>query len=244
MPGRDSLFLDFARLIVGGSLDDLARCLALHPGLATTPAAVGATRKDPSTFFLTGINHHIYRGDTPLHVAAAAFRRPAAQFLVVHGADCGAKNRRGAEPLHYAADANHGQAAAQADTIEYLTSAGANPNAVDIAGVTPLHRAVRTRSIAAVRALIAAGADPRQPNRNGSRPLHLAVQNTGRGGSGTDDARQRQAAIVTVLLEFGATPADGDGRGRDAYQAATSEWVRLLLDGFEPADFTRGAKRK
>ena len=39
--------------------------------------------------------------------------------------------RRGAEPLHYAADANHWDPAAQAETIAYLLSAGADPHAVD-----------------------------------------------------------------------------------------------------------------
>src|SRR5258707_13111302 len=116
------------------------------------------------------------------HMAAAAFRRDVAALLSAGGATCGARNRRGAEPLHYAADANRWDPIAQADTIEYLISAGANPNALDRSGVSPLHRAVRTRSLAAVRALVDGGADSRRPNKAGSTPLHLAVQTTGRGG--------------------------------------------------------------
>src|SRR3984885_5728268 len=108
-------------------------------------------------------------------MAAAAFRRPVAELLVAHGADCRARNRRGAEPLHYAADANRWSPAAQAETIAYLVLVGADPNAVDNSGVAPLHRAVRTRSLAAVRALLDGGANPRQPNKkSGSTPLHLA----------------------------------------------------------------------
>ena len=88
---------------------------------------------------------------------------------------------------------------AQADVIAYLVSVGADPNAVNISGVAPLHRAVRTRSLAAVRALIESGANPAQPNKSGSTPLHLAVQNTGRGGSGSEQAREQQAGIVKFL---------------------------------------------
>jgi len=113
--------------------------------------------------------------------------------------------------------------------IEYLISVGADPNALDRSGVSPLHRAVRTRSLAAVRALVDGGADPRRPNRSGSTPLHLAVQTTGRGGSGSQQAREQQAAIVSLLLERGAKVSDQDRRGKDVRQAATSEWARALL---------------
>ena len=152
-----------------------------------------------------------------------------AELLVSHGADCRAKNRRGAEPLHYASDANRSEPRAQADVIEYLTSIGADPNAVDKSGVAALHRAVRTRSLAAVRALLDGGAKPRQPNKSGSTPLHLAVQTTGRGGSGSDEARRQQAEIVKLLLARGARPTDRDARGQQVGEAATSEWIRILL---------------
>ena len=189
----------------------------------------GATRQEATDFFFTEISHYLYAGDTALHMAAAAFSRPMAELLVTHGADCRAKNRRGAEPLHYASDANRSEPRAQADVIEYLTSIGADPNAVDESGVAPLHRAVRTRSLAAVRALLDGGAKPRQPNKAGSTPLHLAVQTTGRGGSGSAETRRQQAEIIKLLLERGARPTDKDARGKQVDQAATSEWIRTLL---------------
>jgi ankyrin repeat protein len=162
-------------------------------------------------------------------MAAAAFRRDVAALLVANGADCLARNRRGAEPLHYAADANRWDPIAQAETIEFLISVGADPNALDRSGVSPLHRAVRTRSLAAVRALADGGADVGRPNKGGSTPLHLAVQTTGRGGSGSQRAREQQAGIVRLLLERGARATEPDGRGRTVYQAATGEWIRSLL---------------
>ena len=113
--------------------------------------------------------------------------------------------------------------------IEYLLSVGADPNAVDNAGVAPLHRAVRTRSLAAVRALLDGSANPRQPNQSGATPLHLAVQTTGRGGSGSPHARTQQAGIVRLLLERGARVTDQDRHGKTVLEAATSEWSRALL---------------
>jgi ankyrin repeat protein len=223
------VLLDFVRLVVDGDIDEVSRRLAASPALATASSDVGATRKEASTFFFAEIAHYLYAGDTALHMAAAAFRRPAAELLVAHGADCRAANRRGAEPLHYAADANRWNPTAQAGMIEYLTSIGADPNAVDLGGAAPLHRAVRTRSLPAVRALVDGGANPRQPNKSGSTPLHLAVQTTGRGGSGSQHAREQQAGIVRLLLERGARPSDQDGQGKEVYEAATSEWLRTLL---------------
>jgi len=229
MRRADAPFLDFIRLVVNGSVDDVSRRLAVTPALATAAADIGATRQEAQTFFLTDIAHYLYRGDTALHIAAAACRRPVAELLVAHGADWRAKNRRGAAPLHYAAEANRCEPSPQAEMIEYLISLGADPNGVDKSGVAPLHRAVRTRSLAAVRALVDAGANPRQANKNGSTPLHLAVQNTGRSGSGSESARQQQVGIIKLLLERGARPTDQDGNGKPVYEAATSEWIRLLL---------------
>jgi hypothetical protein len=226
-----SAFLDFVRLVVNGGIDDVSRYLAANPSFASARAEVGAARHGATDFFFTEIAHYLYAGDTALHMAAAAFRRPVAELLVAHGADCHARNRRGAEPLHYAADANRWEPEAQAETIEYLLSAGADPNAVDKNGVAPLHRAVRTRSLPAVQALLDGGANPRTPNKSGSTPLHLAVQTTGRGGSGSEHARQQQTGIIRLLLERGASPGDKDGRGKQVRQAATSGWIRTLLIG-------------
>ena len=111
----------------------------------------------------------------------------------------------GAMPLHYAADTNHWNPGAQAETIAFLISAGADPNDTDRRSVTPLHRAVRTRSSAAVRALLTGGADPRKKNGNGSTPLQLAKWTTGRGGSGSAQGRTEQAEIIRLLRDSGAT---------------------------------------
>ena len=227
---QTSAFLEFIGLVVAGDIDRVSRRLSAAPTLATTALPVGATRQQATDFFFTAISHYLYAGDTALHMAAAAFSRPMTELLMGHGADSRARNRRGAEPLHYASDGGRWEPGAQAGVIEYLISMGAQPNALDKSGVAPLHRAVRTRSLAAVRALLDGGAEPRQPNKAGSTPLHLAVQPTGKSGSGSDEAHRQQAAIIKLLLARGARPTDKDSRGKTVKQAATSMWIRELLN--------------
>jgi ankyrin repeat protein len=150
------------------------------------------------------------------------------ELLIAHGANCRAKNRRGAEPLHYAADGRT-ESDDQILVIEYLIANRADPNAVDMSGVTPLHRAVRRRSLDAVRSLLDGGANVRKRNRSGSTPLHLAVQNTGASGSGSHEAGEQQAAIIKLLLERGARPSDMDSKGKSVEQAARNGRIRDLL---------------
>ena len=231
---QTSEFLEFIGLVVTGDTDGVSRSLSATPTLATTASPVGATRQQATDFFFGAIAHYLYAGDTALHMAAAAFSRPMAELLMSCGADCRARNRRGAEPLHYAADGGRREPRAQAGVIEYLISMGAEPNAVDKTGVAPLHRAVRTRSVAAVKALLDGGAELRQPNKSGSTPLHLAVQNTGKSRSGSEEAHRRQKEIIKLLLARGAKPTDKDSRGKTVKQAATNVWIRELLSETKP----------
>ena len=223
---------NFSKLIhavVRGETAFVSRMLANSPELATMHSTGGATRQNASEWFFEEIAHYMYAGDTALHMAAAAFHRSAAESLIEHGAVCRARNRRGAEPLHYAADANHWQPAAQKDTIEYLLAVGADPNALDKSGVSPLHRAVRTRASEAVRALLAGGADVSARNRNGSTPLHLAVQDTGRSGAGSVRERSEQEKIIAILLDAGARAADTDSSGKSVLEASSNDRIRRLL---------------
>jgi ankyrin repeat protein len=123
--------------------------------------------------------------------------------LLAAGADVGARNRRGATPLHYAADGAPGSGAwnpqGQGEIVACLIAAGADPNAVDHSGVAPLHRAVRTRCARAVRALIEGGADIGLANKSGSTPMDLATVPTGRGGSGGPEAKAQQEEIIRLL---------------------------------------------
>jgi ankyrin repeat protein len=197
MARDDSAFSALVKAIVDGDGAAASQLLAASPELVNGRAREGA--------YLEEIDHWLYVRDTALHIAAAAHRVDLARKLVRAGADVTAPNRRGAQPLHYAADGLPGSASwspeAQAATVAYLIEAGADPNALDKSGVAPLHRAVRTRCAAAVDALLAGGADPELKNKGGSTPLKLATLNTGRGGSGSDEAKREQERIVRVLEE-------------------------------------------
>ncbi len=203
MTGGEAALMELMRTIAAGDAAAAKKALAKTPLLAGAAIEEGATRKKAKPYFLDEIQHYVYGGDTALHVAAAAYQLAVVRTLLAAGADPSARNRRGAEPLHYAADGLPGSASwdprAQAATIARLIAAGADPNATDATGVTPLHRAVRTRSAAAVGALLAGGADPRKKNDRGSTPAQLAAWTTGRGGSGSPEAKAQQEEIVKLL---------------------------------------------
>jgi ankyrin repeat protein len=198
----------FVDVIVSGDIEAAIRLLNASPHLAKERAAHGATRQAAKENFFDRIQHYINEGDTALHMAAAAMQTRIAEELISRGADVRARNRRGAQPLHYAVDGGPGSPAwspnEQTAIIATLIAAGADPNAVDKSGVAPLHRAVRNRCAAAVKALIAGGADPRAPNGNASTPMLLATLNTGRGGSGSPSAKEQQQEILRILVEHGA----------------------------------------
>jgi hypothetical protein len=209
--GDDAVLMTLARAIAGRDQARVSGLLAAAPQLARARVAVGATRHGAETYFLDEITHHVYAGDTALHIAAAAYESDLARALVSAGANVAAANRRGAEPLHYAVDGSPGSdrwnPVSQRETVRCLVELGADPNAVDRNGTTPVHRAVRNRCAAALEALLDLGADPRAPNGSGSTPWQLARWTTGRGGSGSPVARAQQQEILELLQAAGG----GDG---------------------------------
>jgi ankyrin repeat protein len=230
---EDPLLAPLIRAILADKSTQIAELLAQSPGLVRQSLATGATRQNARDYFFADIGHYLYAGDTPLHAAAAGHRKSIAELLIKAGADVAARNRRGATPLHYAADCGPNRprrnSSAQVETIVCLLDAGADPHAFDKSGVAPLHRAVRQRCAGAVDILLRKGAAVRLKNKNGSTPLHLAVQNTGKGGSGSPDAKKMQKQIIESLLKHGASLKDKDGRGKTARESAISDWIRDLL---------------
>ncbi len=180
------------------------------------------------------ISHWIYAGDTALHLAAAGYRAEIARLFLASGADPNSRmNHRRSGPLHYAADGyiNHPawDAKSQVSTIRCLLDAGADLQAQDRNGATPLHRAVRTRCAAAVECLLEGGSDPTMKNKSGSTPFHLAVQNTGRGGTGADIAIEAQRQIVRTFLATGVKTTLKNGAGKTVVDCARSVWIREML---------------
>jgi Ankyrin repeats (3 copies) len=126
----DQCFLDLVHAIVSGDDCKVADLVDASPALLHEQAAIGATRNGSEAFF-EAIAHYMYAGDTALHMAAAGFQHEIVGALLDRGADRSVRNRRGAQPLHYAADSNVWNPAAQAATIDRLIRAGATPDDKD-----------------------------------------------------------------------------------------------------------------
>lgn len=193
----DSALIVLFRALGRGDGEAADQLLDAEPGL--TSACIGRTAE----LFLEECFVQVYAGDTALHAAAFAYDVGIARRLVDSGADVRARNRRGGEPLHAATIGNpassHWNPPRQRDVIAYLADVGADPNAAAVGGVTPLHRAVRNRCSAAVDALLRVGADPHLANDNGSTAFDLVQWTTGRGGTGSPEARSEQKLIVDLL---------------------------------------------
>jgi len=191
---------DLTRLLGAIAAGDQRAAVAL---LDATPSLVTAGLARRDEFFLAERVAQVYEGDTALHAAAFSYDAEMARELVARGADIRARNRRGAEPLHAAVIGVPGSAnwnpSQQRAVILSLIDAGADPNATPAGGVTPLHRAVRNRCSAAVDALLRAGADPHRENDRGSTASDLANWTTGRGGTGSAEAKAEQEIIIELL---------------------------------------------
>jgi hypothetical protein len=214
--------------IVDDNSPAVKRLLAAHAGLATRLI-------DSPKLYNSGIFHWIYAGDTALHLAAAGYRLEIIRLLLAVGADPNAAaNDRRSSPLHYAADGfitgPAWDAERQVATLRCLIDNGANIHLQDKNGATPLHRAVRTRCAAAVKFLLDVGSDPTLPNKPGSTPFHLAVQNSGRGGSGAEEAIRAQREIIEEFLSCGVSTKLNDGKGKSVVDCARSTWIRELLN--------------
>ena len=101
----------------------------------------------------------------------------------------------------------------QLAVIEYLIDSGVSINEPDKNGVTPLHRAVRFRSLEAVDLLLANGADVHATDRKSqSTALHRAVTNSG--APATAGKTDVAASIVRSLLSHGADPTAKNKKGK------------------------------
>lgn len=130
-------------------------------------------------------------GYTPLHVAAKRGREAVVVLLLEAGANPNAEDNDGKTPLHWAANCNaardyEGKAAPSRllpddeergfkGIVTLLLDAGADPNAQDGNGETPLHDAARVGSNANARLLLDAGADPNIANDNHETVLDVAA---------------------------------------------------------------------
>jgi hypothetical protein len=199
----DIALLELVEAIVDSDGSRVSRLLSSSPQLAKASFLTENTSATLHDSLINRVGRYQYAGDTALHFAAAAYQTEIVRTLLRAGADVHARNCRGLQPLHTASlgdpTSRRWNPSAQAATVLLLTESGANPNAPDKLGMTPLHKAIRSRCAEAVRALLAHGADPARKNKRGSTPMVLATFNTGRGGSGTPFAKAQQQQIARML---------------------------------------------
>lgn len=114
--------------------------------------------------------------------------------------------------------------------VEFLLQRGANPNAEDKKGVTPLTIAAGLGFVEGVEALLEGGARVDQTNIAGETPLISAVH-------------RRDIALVRLLLRHGANPDRNDNSGRSARDYAELMGSGQLLEEFRRADAEKTADK-
>ena len=164
-----------------------------------------------------------------LHHACMRLRTDVIRLLVEMGAEVNAVAAEsfGIQPIHCAARHSEGNA----EAIILLVHHGADVNARNAYRVTPLHMAVRDRSVEGVKILLENGADANAEDRGrGSTPLRRAVANTGRGGAG--GKKSEAVEIIRLLLERGADPHHVNRNGKNLVDSAQDPQIRQILSEF------------
>jgi ankyrin repeat protein len=120
------------------------------------------------------IDRHAPDGFSAIGFAAYFGHLPLLALLLERGADFEAPsaNAMQVRPLHSAAA--HSDPSCAVETTRILLEAGADPNARQQNGYTPLHEAVLTGNTELARLLLAHGANPHLSDDDGDSPLQLA----------------------------------------------------------------------
>ena len=114
-------------------------------------------------------------GRTPFDLAVESRhsgRLEAFKVFLKHGSSVSRKSYNGSEPLHFAAGSG------SVDSVEALLSLGADVNAVDNMGKTPLHRAVKAyyNRVATIECLLRHGASVNARDKDGKTPLAYSLK--------------------------------------------------------------------
>ena len=157
--------------------------------------------------------------NSPLHIAVQKSDVQAVITLLETQAKIEARNSKGQTPLHGAT--NH-------KIVKDLVAAGADINAFDKNGNTPLHVMIMAGAVPAVQLLLQAGANVTLKNSyKGDTPLHIAVTPI-----------FRHATIVQLLVKSGAQVNELNNFGETALHLASKNKigpidrniVKILID--------------
>ncbi len=109
--------------------------------------------------------------------------------------------------------------------MEHLLIRGANPNAADAQGFTPLHFAAQQGALAAARLLLDGGANVDAANAHGNTPLWVAVFNS----NGWQD-------MIELLVSYGADPTFTNNAGQSPIEFARRVGLQISLFSDLPSD--------
>ncbi len=185
----------------GISADAIPLHWSFSPDSITTLLAAGAD-----------VNRADASGTTALHCAVILHEHEGIRCLLAAGANVHARQGKARlTPLHRAA----GQPEDEDKLIPPLLAAGADPNARDAKGRTPLHAAAELHRSEGIRLLLAAGADVNAQDEEGNTPMHIACE------SGGPDA------AIHLLREAGADVTLRNKAGELPKKLVSSETVAL-----------------
>jgi len=142
--------------------------------------------------------HAKINGETLLHIATHFDKKDLMEFFVLRGISSKQKNASGAEPLHKAVSKIG---------VDELLSKGADLNASDNGGKTPLHVAALFGRVQVADYLLLKGADVNKKDKNGSTALHMAIA----GG---------HEKLVDLLILMGADVNAADSSGETPLYSA------------------------
>ena len=169
-----------------------SRRLARHRALANDRVSMWGDTRGSEKFFYTEIAHYLYPGDTRSPWPPRGFGDTSRSCWIDHGADCRAPPAAAPSPLLRGGRQALGSCGS-GGTIVLLISAGADANALDRSGVAAFAPSVRTRSLPPSGRARRRRRTP-TAEQVGLDALASRAPNDRRGGSGSTQSREQQAA--------------------------------------------------